>query len=234
MSEVGKKILIVDDDEDLAMLIVDMLEDNGYSVIYASSIEEAYDVLEKQSVDLILLDINLPDGTGFELCKELRETSTVPVIFASARTSEDDKIVGLDMGGDDYIAKPYSLKELRSRINSLLRRTYGFTGSSDTIKLVYKNNEIEIEPGSRLVKRNNSEVSLSIKEYDLLYYMAQNKNKAMSKENLVSKVWGAFSLVEQQTLTVHIRWLREKLEDDPSKPELLKTVWGVGYKLEAE
>lgn len=121
-----RRILIIDDDKDLSMLIKDMLEDKGYEAYLTSSIDESYRVLEKEHFHLILLDINLPDGTGFSFCEELRRVSTVPVIFASARTSEDDKIIGLDMGGDDYIPKPYSLKELMSRINSLLRRTYVF------------------------------------------------------------------------------------------------------------
>lgn len=230
----NKRILIVDDDEDLSMLIMDMLEDEGFDAFHVTSIEAAYDFLENQTTDLILLDINLPDGTGFELCQELRNNSTVPIIFASARTSEDDKIIGLDMGGDDYLPKPYSIKELKSRIKSLLRRTYGFNNSGDKITITSQNGDIVIDNGSRTVIKNGEEVSLSNKEYDLLYYLAVNKNKALKKENIVSQVWGTFSSVELQTLTVHIRWLREKLEADPSNPKLLKTVWGVGYKLEDE
>lgn len=228
-----RKILIVDDDTDLSMLIVDMLEDNGYSASMVGSIDEAYDILEKEQFHLILLDINLPDGTGFEFCKELRRVSTVPVIFASARTSEDDKIIGLDMGGDDYIAKPYSLKELMSRINSLLRRTYGFetTGSKYTL-MAGEDNEIIVDTATRTVTRNGAMISLSLREYDLLHYMAERKGQALSKDKLISDVWGAFSEVEPSTLTVHIRWLREKLEKEPSKPEFIKTVWGVGYMLQ--
>ncbi len=229
----NKRILIVDDDMDLSELISDMLGDRGYDSQIANSIEKAFECLEGQQFHLILLDINLPDGTGFELCKELRRVSTIPVIFASARTSEDDKIVGLDMGGDDYIAKPYSLKELMSRINSLLRRAYGFDKERE--KLVLKageNNVIEIDTGSRSVTRNNKEIKLSLREYDLLLYMANKKGQVISKETLINDVWGTFSEVETSTLTVHIRWLREKLEADSSNPVFLKTVWGVGYKLE--
>ena len=120
-----RKILIVDDDKDLALITSDTLESYGYEVKSLSGIEDTYEVLMKERFDLILLDINLPDGTGFEVCKELRKMSKVPVIFASARTSEDDKIKGLDLGGDDYLEKPYSLKELLARINALIRRTYG-------------------------------------------------------------------------------------------------------------
>lgn len=228
-----KRILIVDDDMDLSMLIVDMLEDKGYSASMVGSLDEAYTILEKEQFHLILLDINLPDGTGFSFCEELRRVSTVPVIFASARTSEDDKIVGLDMGGDDYIPKPYSLKELMSRINSLLRRTYGF--ESEGAKYILKagkDNTIEIDTATRTVKKQGIVVNLSLREYDLLSYMAEKKGQALAKDKLISDVWGAFTEVEPSTLTVHIRWLREKLEKDPSNPVFVKTVWGVGYMIQ--
>ncbi|MBQ7706322.1 MAG: response regulator transcription factor [Lachnospiraceae bacterium] len=229
-------ILIVDDDEDLSLLICDMLSDNGYDYLTAGTLDEAYEILEKKRVHLILLDINLPDGTGFELCEELRKNSEVPVIFASARTSEDDKITGLDMGADDYIAKPYSIKELMSRIKSLIRRTYGFKEKAESYTLkAGKDNVICMDTSNRKVKRIHegveSEISLSLKEYDLLKYMCEHKQQALSKESLVNEIWGAFNTVEPSTLTVHIRWLREKLENDPSKPAFIKTVWGVGYSL---
>ncbi len=230
----NKRILIIDDDKDLSMLISDMLEDHGYAAQIAGSLDEAYERMEQKQFHLILLDINLPDGTGFEFCKELRRVSTVPVIFASARTSEDDKIVGLDLGGDDYIPKPYSLKELMSRIHSLLRRTYGFEEEKGGSLSLFagKGNEIVIDASTRTIKRNGQPVSLSLREYDLLSYMVREKGKALSKEKLISEVWGVFSEVEPSTLTVHIRWLREKLEKDPSKPTFIKTVWGVGYMLQ--
>ena len=236
MAQNDYTILIVDDDEDLSMLIEDMLFDNGYDSLYARSLDEAYELLEKSKVHLILLDINLPDGTGFELCSELRKVSEVPVIFASARTSEDDKVTGLDMGGDDYLAKPYSIKELMSRIKSLIRRTYGFKEKSGSYRLkAGKDNIICVDTAKRSVKRIKdgveTEISLSLKEYDLLRFMCEHKQQALSKESLVNEVWGAFNTVEPSTLTVHIRWLREKLENDPSKPVFIKTVWGVGYSL---
>jgi two-component system response regulator VicR len=227
------KILIVDDDTDLSMLIMDMLEDNGYIATNVTSLDAAYELLEKEQFHLILLDINLPDGTGFELCQELRRVSDVPVIFASARTSEDDKITGLDIGGDDYIPKPYSIKELMSRINALLRRTYGSKEQGEKHRLkAGKDNEIVIDTASKSVTRNNVPVNLSLREYDLLLYMAERKGQALNKDKLISDVWGAFSDVEPSTLTVHIRWLREKLENNPSEPVFLKTVRKVGYMLE--
>lgn len=223
-----KQILIIDDDEDLSMIISDMLEDYGYEVTCVGDSEQAFEILSDHVFHLILLDINLPGQTGFELCKELRKVSTVPVIFASARTSETDRITGFDIGGDDYLPKPYSMKELLSRVNALLRRTYGFTEEE---KIVTFGN-VEVNITARTVRKDKEEVSLSLREFDLLAYLCEHKNQALTKEKLLQEVWGAFSMVEASTLTVHIRWLREKLEDDPAKPQYIKTVWGHGYMLE--
>ena len=224
-----KQILIIDDDEDLSFVISDMLENYGYKVTCVIDSESAFELLRNNAYHLILLDINLPDTTGFELCRELRRTSDVPVIFASARTSEIDRITGFDIGGDDYLPKPYSMKELLSRVNALVRRTYGF--GKEEIIISFGNVTVNIT--ARSVIKNNEIVSLSLKEFDLLAYLCENRNTAVSKEKLLSEVWGAFSITEPSTLAVHIRWLREKLEDEPAKPKYIKTVFKVGYILEA-
>ena len=224
----NRKILIIDDDEDLSMIITDMLESKGFEVSYAASSEEAFDILSEQSFDIILLDINLPDASGFEICRQLREVSNVPVIFASARTSETDRITGFDIGGDDYLPKPYSMKELLSRINALIRRTYGSSTSEKTVTF----GSVCVSITARTVTRSGKPVNLSLREFDLLAYLCEHKNEAVTKDKLINEVWGAFSMVEPSTLTVHIRWLREKLENDPAKPTYIKTVWGVGYILE--
>ena len=223
-----KQILIIDDDEDLSFIISDMLEDYGYAVTGVPDSETAFRLLSENTYHLILLDINLPDITGFELCKELRRVSTVPVIFASARISETDRIMGFDIGGDDYLPKPYSMKELLSRVNALIRRTYGFEGQEK--KLLF--GDVSVNITARSVTKGGEEVLLSLREFDLLAYLCEHKNTALAKDKLLSEVWGAFSMVEASTLTVHIRWLREKLEDNPAKPKYIKTVWGVGYILE--
>ena len=220
------KILIVDDDKDLSFIISEILKKYSFIPTAAYSAEMAYDLLEKNTYNIVILDINLPDSSGFEICKEIRKMSKVPIIFASARSSVTDKVDGLDMGGDFYLSKPYTLKELVATVNALVRRCYG---SEDRI-IEFGNIKINID--SRTVYRNNQLVQLSLKEFDLLSYMAQNQNKALKKETLLSEVWGAFSTVELQTLTVHIRWLREKLEDDPANPKYIKTVRSVGYMLE--
>lgn len=224
----NKNILIVDDDEDLSFIIAEMLENYGYQVSRAKSGTEAFAMLSEHTYHLVLLDINLPEMTGFELLTELREQSNVPVIFASARTSETDRITGFDTGGDDYLPKPYSMQELLSRVNALMRRVYGLSQEEKIITF----GDVTVNITSRTVTKNGQIVSLSLREFDLLAYLCRYKNKALEKERLLSEVWGAFSLVEPSTLTVHIRWLREKLEDEPAKPKYIKTVYKVGYLLE--
>lgn len=221
-----RNILIIEDDIDFAEIVRDMLERYDYQVSIVNTCEAAYEKLKTNQFHLILMDINLPDGTGFEVCKELRAVSSVPVIFASARTGEDDKITGLDIGGDDYLAKPYSLKELLARVNALIRRTYG----SESEERVYQIHTIRVDVANRAVQKNGAEIKLALKEFDLLAYLCAHPNKAIKKEELLREVWGIFSEAEIATVAVHIRWLREKLEDDPSNPALIRTVWGVGYE----
>ncbi len=223
-----KTILIIDDDEDLSYIISDMLEEHGYQVTCATDGAKAFELLSGHTYHLILLDINLPDTTGFELCKELREVSQVPVIFASARTGENDRIIGFDIGGDDYLMKPYSMQELLSRVNALFRRTYGYAQQEPKIRF----GNVKVDLTSRKVTRGGLPVTLSLREMDLLSYLCLHKNEAIPKDTLLREVWGAFSMVEPSTLAVHIRWLREKLEDDPANPVYIKTVFKVGYLLE--
>ena len=223
-----KHILIVDDDEDLSFIIGEMLEGYGYEVSRAENAAKAFDMLSENKYHLVLLDINLPETTGFEICGELRKASSVPVIFASARTSETDRITGFDIGGDDYLPKPYSMQELLSRVNALIRRAYGFAEEENIVNF----GGVSVNITSRTVTKNGQTVSLSLREFGLLSFLCGHKNTAIAKDKLLSEVWGAFSTVEPSTLTVHIRWLREKLEDDPANPRYIKTVFKVGYMLE--
>lgn len=225
-----KEILIIEDDFQLVEITKDMLESYDYTVDVVQTCDQAYAILRKHSYHVILLDVNLPDGTGFDVCRELREASRVPIIFASARTSEADKIQGLDLGGDDYLEKPYSLKELLSRINALIRRTYGATESNP----IYHIKDLHIDIDRRMVTKNNKELKLSLKEFDVLAYLCTHANQVISKEELLRGIWGAFSEIEIATVAVHIRWLREKLEENPAKPVLIETVWGIGYRFHAE
>ena len=222
------KILIIDDDEALSDIMKEMLEDYDYQVEQAFSVDESFEILTDKKYDLILLDINLPDGDGFEICNELRKVSTVPIIFASAKTSEDDRVRGFEEGGDDYLPKPYSMKELLVRVNALIRRTYGFSGADETVEF----GNVCVNLSSRNVTRDGRPVSLSLKEFDLLAYLCRHRGTPIEKDKLLSEVWGAFSEVDASTLTVHIRWLREKLEENASDPQFIKTVYKVGYVLE--
>ena len=222
------KILIIDDDKDILTIISDMLSGYGYEVTTATSAEDAFDLLSKGSYHLLLLDINLPASDGFEICKQLREVSTVPVIFASARTSEDDRVTGYSIGGDDYLPKPYSMKELLVRVQALIRRTYGFSTEEKIVSF----GDVVVNITARTVTKNGEAVSLSLREFDLLAYLCEHINEAMPKDKILTSVWGAFMTSEASTLTVHIRWLREKLEEDPADPKFIKTVYKVGYMLE--
>lgn len=223
-----RRILIIDDDVALSDITKEMLENYEYEVEQAGSVDEAFALLTDRRYDLILLDINLPDGTGFDVCEELRRVSSVPVIFASARTSVDDRVSGFEKGGDDYISKPYSMKELLVRINAIIRRTYGGDEAEEKVQF----SDVEVNLTSRNVTKAGKTVQLSLKEFDLLAFLCKNKGVAVEKDKLISEVWGAFSEVDASTLTVHIRWLREKLEDDPSNPKYIKTVFKVGYILD--
>lgn len=217
-------ILLVDDDRDLSEITCDVLRDRGYAVLPAENGTSAYAQMEKNTFRMVILDINLPGETGFGVCSELRRVSTVPVLFISARTSEDDRVTGLDIGGDDYLPKPYSARELLAHVNALMRRAYGASGEEHI-----RAGEIEIDPAARSVTKRGREISLSMREFDLLLYMACRKGKALPKETLLCNVWGILSEAEASTVTVHIRWLREKLEDDPAAPRYIRTVRGVGY-----
>lgn len=222
------RILIIDDDEDLSLIISDMLEYNGFSVTTALCGEQAAELLSDNSYHVILLDINLPDNNGFEICRQIRENSVVPVIFASARKSEIDRIKGYDIGGDDYLSKPYSMQELLARIRAIIRRTYGFNPQ----ERIFRFGDVTVNLSAKTVEKNEKRITLSPKEFELLSYLCSHKNTALSRNTLISEVWGVFSTVEPSTLAVHIRWLREKLEDDPAVPIYIKTVYRVGYILE--
>ena len=225
-----KHILLVDDDTALSAIIAQMLGGCGYAVSRAETAEAAYEILAAEKIHLILLDINLPDATGFEICRTLRKLSSVPVIFASARTAEDDRVRALELGGDEFLPKPYSLKVLLAHIQAIMRRTYGFAEAQDELHF----GDVTVRQASRTVLKNGRPVSLAQREFDLLLYLCLHRNTAIPKEKLFAEVWGAYSEAELSTVAVHIRWLREKLEDDPANPKYIRTVWRLGYMLEAD
>ena len=218
-------ILIVEDNKELSGLLCDFLRKENYTVSMAENGEKALSLYEKYGARLIVLDIMLPDMDGFGVCKKIREESNVPILIVSAKTAKEDKLCGLDLGADDYIEKPYDIDIMLAKISGIFKRRYAVDEITD--------GDISINKVSRTVYKNGVQLEMTAKEFDLLLLLAENKGRALSKEYIFNQIWGSDSFSEQQTLTVHIKWLRQKIEDDPKAPKRILTVWGVGYKYES-
>lgn len=225
-----QKILIIDDEIELAALLQHVLTKEGFHSIYlAHSLQEGWAQFEKIQPDIVLLDIMLPDGEGYDLCKKIREVSTIPVLFMSAKDDEVDKLLGLAIGGDDYITKPFSPKEVAYRVKAQLRRQ----SYADTVVAqpsVLKIGPFSFNSNESELFKNDQAISLTAKEIGLMKLFIQHPNQILSKETLFEHVWGEDFFSSDNTVMVHIRRLREKIEDDPSSPQFLKTVKGLGYK----
>lgn len=219
-----KDILIVEDNITLSGLLKDFLEKENYTVDVASSGEEALSLFQLHGARLVVLDIMLPGMDGFFVCKKIREQTDVPILVVSARVDKEDKLKGLMLGADDYIEKPYDIDIMLAKIAGIFKRKY----ARDEITL----GDITINKASRTVCKNGVPIEMTSKELELLTLFLENPGKTLTKEYLFGEIWGGYSESEQQTLTVHIRWLRQKIEDDPTKPKRIHTVWGVGYKYE--
>lgn len=218
-------ILIIEDNKELSGLLCDFLRRENYTVSVAESGEKALSLYERYGARLIVLDIMLPGMDGFGICKKIREESNVPILIVSAKTAKEDKLNGLDLGADDYIEKPYDIDIMLAKISGIFKRRYAV----DEIV----NGDICINKVSRTVYKNGVQLEVTAKEFDLLLLLVENKGRTLSKEYLFGQVWGCDSFSEQQTLTVHIKWLRQKIEDDPKNPKRILTVWGVGYRYES-
>lgn len=220
-----ERVLLVEDDAALSVGLKYSLEKEGYALSLAGSVKEGLLKFNSGSFDLVILDIGLPDGTGFDLCRQIREQSPVPILFLTACDEETNVVMGLDMGGDEYITKPFRLRELMSRIKALLRRS-GICGSGR----IESNGFLLIPEESRLFK-NQQEILLTPAESRLIYMLMSNPNHILTRTQLLSKLWDSGGdFVDANTLTVYVRRLREKLEDDPSNPCYIQTVRGVGYQ----
>lgn len=228
----NEKILIVDDNEEIQELITLYLKEEHYQYIAANTGMKAISLAQTTIPDLIILDIFLPDIDGYEVCQQLRKFTNVPILFLSSKNSETDKIVGLRVGGDDYITKPFSPGELLARINAHLRRNRILHNVKQGHVLKYKN--LEINTTSHVVKLNESDLQLSTKEFQLLSLLAENPNRVFSLQMLFDLVWSEESLGDTRTVTVHISNLRKKIEKDPTKPKFILTVRGIGYKFNGE
>ena len=220
-----KDILIVEDNITLSELLKDFLEKENYTVDVASSGEEALSLFQLHGARLVVLDIMLPGMDGFFVCKKIREQTDVPILVVSARVDKEDKLKGLMLGADDYIEKPYDIDIMLAKIAGIFKRKY----ARDEITL----GDITINKASRTVCKHGVPIEMTSKELELLTLFLENPGKTLTKEYLFGEIWGGYSESEQQTLTVHIRWLRQKIEDDPTKPKRIHTVWGVGYKYES-
>lgn len=221
-----RSIVIVEDDEDIADSIRYNLEREGFRVRVAATGEDAINLILDRPPNLILLDLNLPHMSGFEMCRRLRSesiTARVPILILTARTDESDKVLGLNLGADDYITKPFSMRELMARVNAVLRRADG----AETDRPIYDNGVLVIDPSTFSVRCKGREVRLTRKEFALLSELARNQGRVMTREVLLDRVWGLTYYGDSRTLDVHIRRLRQKLGD----PSLIETVTGIGYRL---
>lgn len=221
-------ILLVEDHRELNELIRVFLEREGYLAQGVFSGEEALAYLKENKVKLIILDVSLPDMDGFAVCAAVREYSNTPILFLSARVDKEDKMNGFIQGADDYVEKPVDMELLCAKLKALMRREYGMKQE----KAVICSGGISIDTDAKQAFLNHREIALTIKEYELLVLLVQNPGKTLRKEYLFDKIWGAESFSENQTLTVHIKTLRDKIEEDPRNPKRIRTVWGVGYKYE--
>ena len=228
------RILVVDDEVDIVDFIGDYLTGEGYEVIKAYDGVEALNKMRQNLPDLVVLDIMLPGLDGFEVCKQIRADSTIPILMVTAKDTDVDKIVGLEIGADDYIPKPFNPRELVARVKAILRRTYrqDYQPHSQTVILEYK--DLSIDTQRRRVTIENRLLELTVKEFDLLLFLMQNPGHVYSRDHLLDSVWGQDSFVGARTVDVHIRRLREQIETDASQPQYIKTVWGVGYKFTDE
>ncbi|MBE9914811.1 response regulator transcription factor [Paenibacillus donghaensis] len=218
--------LIVDDESILAEATCEYFNMFGIVTAYVTSADECEHFLKENEISLILLDINLGKTSGFELCKKLRLTTQIPILFISARSSDDDILIALNIGGDDYIQKPYTLSILLAKVKAVLKR-YGNHNAAEILEF----GQVRIDRVRSRISVNGVEVKFKTLEYKLLCYLAENANRVIPKEELFRNVWGDL-VTADGTLNVHIRHLREKIETDPNRPQLIKTIWGTGYMLE--
>lgn len=217
-------ILIVEDDRELAALLRDFLQAENYTVSIAENGEKALNLYEKYGAKLILLDIMLPKTDGFAVCAKIREQSNTPIIIISSKTEKDDKLNGFILGADDYIEKPYDIDILLAKIAGIFKRRYSLEEISE--------GNLTLNKVNQTVRKNGIPLEMTAKEFALLLLLIENKGKVLKKEYIFNQIWGFDSYSEPQTLTVHIKWLRQKIEDDPKNPRHILTVWGTGYRFE--
>ncbi|MFG2333207.1 response regulator transcription factor [Streptomyces sp. NPDC048604] len=225
------RVLVVDDDPTVAEVVAQYLERDGFAVERAGDGHEALRRAGERWPDLVVLDLMLPGLDGLEVCRRLRESGPVPVIMLTARGDEEDRITGLEVGADDYVTKPFSPRELVLRVGSVLRRTR--RAAQPVGRPALRAGDLVVEPATRRATRAGRELALTLREFDLLAHFMEQPGAAHTREDLMRRVWG-WDFGDLSTVTVHVRRLRAKIEDDPARPRLIRTVWGVGYRFEPE
>ncbi|MBA2568862.1 MAG: response regulator transcription factor [Actinobacteria bacterium] len=219
-------VLVVDDEPIVREVVVSYLQREGFRTLEAADGNRAKEILETDPPSIVLLDVMLPGTDGLELCRWIRSRSKLPVIMLTARGEESDRIVGLELGADDYVTKPFSPRELAARVRTVLRRSEPSVPADKSLEY----DGLTLDAWTREVLRDGEAVRLTAKEFDLLWFLASHPRRVFSREDLMRRVWGYSAALDTGTLTVHVRRLREKLEQDPSRPERLETVWGIGYR----
>jgi DNA-binding response OmpR family regulator len=222
-------VLVVDDEPIVREVVVRYLVREGHKTLEAADGNAARTTIERSDPDLVVLDVMLPGTDGLELCRWIRARSDLPVIMLTARGEEADRIVGLELGADDYVTKPFSPRELAARVRSVLRRAAPAGKAVERLAF----GDVELERATREARKGGVEVRLTAKEFDLLWFLASHPRRVFSRDQLMASVWGYTAALDTGTVTVHVRRLREKVEDDPSAPRYLETVWGIGYRLAA-
>ncbi|GAA0715051.1 response regulator transcription factor [Paraclostridium ghonii] len=228
----SNSILIVDDEKEIRDLIEIYLKNEGYKVIKASNGEEALDILEKEKINLIVLDIMMPKIDGLEVCKKVREKLNIPILMLSAKSEDMDKIQGIMTGADDYLTKPFNPLELSVRVKALLRRTYYFNDINNSNSEIINIGILAIDKTNHEVRVEDKEIPLTSREFDILYLLASNRGKVFSTEEIFKKVWKETYYQSNNTVMVHMSRIREKLENYMEGNKVIHTVWGVGYKIE--
>ncbi|OWR31438.1 DNA-binding response regulator [Saccharibacillus sp. O23] len=231
----SRKIVVIEDERDISRIVKNYMEKHGLEVAVADNGADGLHMIDLLEPDYVILDLTLPDTDGLELCRRIRQTKETPILILSARGSDTDKVLGLGFGADDYMTKPFSLSELLARINAYFRRhdkiAIAAASPPERADASIRIGELSIEKTEHRVRVRGQDISLSAKEFDLLLVLAENLNRVFSKTELLDKVWGYDRYVDDNTVSVYVRRVREKIEDQPSDPRYLKTVWGVGYKL---
>jgi two-component system response regulator RegX3 len=225
-------VLIVEDEESFADPLAFLLRKEGFTAAVASTGQQALEEFDRNGADIVLLDLMLPGMSGTDVCKALRQRSTVPVIMVTARDSEIDKVVGLEIGADDYVTKPYSARELIARVRAVLRRG-GESGDGELLPQVLAAGPVRMDVERHVVTVDGGEIPLPLKEFDLLEYLLRNVGRVLTRGQLIDRVWGADYVGDTKTLDVHVKRLRSKIEPDPASPRHLVTVRGLGYKFES-